>query len=46
MFLYAKVVMDNITTCLTLDQIRQELHVLPESLEEAYATASAMELIV
>jgi hypothetical protein len=35
MFLYVRIVMDSITMCLNLDQIREELHVLPENLEEA-----------
>ena len=35
LFLYARVVMENITTLYNLDSIRRELEVLPESLEEA-----------
>jgi hypothetical protein len=45
MFLYARVVMDNITSSLDLDQIREELYMLPESLEEAYARAPAVQVI-
>jgi hypothetical protein len=37
MFLYARVVMDNIRTCATFDSIQSELKALPESLEEAWA---------
>lgn len=36
MFLYARTVMDSVTLCYNLDQIRQELNVLPESLEEVW----------
>jgi hypothetical protein len=35
MFLYARIVMDSITMCHSLDLIRSELRILPESLEEA-----------
>lgn len=35
MFLYARVVMDNIQMCHTSDQVQNELAVLPESLDEA-----------
>ncbi|KAJ6073165.1 NACHT nucleoside triphosphatase [Penicillium canescens] len=37
MFLYARVVMDNIQLCHTFDLIQSELKVLPENLEEAYS---------
>jgi hypothetical protein len=35
MFLYARVVMDGVTMSFDLEQIRQELRVLPENLDEA-----------
>jgi hypothetical protein len=35
MFLYARIVMDSITMCYSLELIRSELKILPESLEEA-----------
>jgi hypothetical protein len=35
MFLYARIVMDSITMCHSLELIRSELRILPESLEEA-----------
>jgi hypothetical protein len=35
MFLYARIVMDSITMCYSLELIRSELRILPESLEEA-----------
>ncbi|KAJ5826601.1 NACHT nucleoside triphosphatase [Penicillium robsamsonii] len=37
MFLYARVVIDNIQMCQTFDLVQNELTVLPESLDEAYA---------
>lgn len=40
MFLYAKVVMDNIQMCHTFDLIQSELRVLPENLKEAYDTST------
>lgn len=35
MFLYVRIVMDSITMCHSLELIRSELRILPESLEEA-----------
>ncbi|KAI9891468.1 MAG: hypothetical protein M1814_002787 [Vezdaea aestivalis] len=37
MFLYAKIVLDNVEYCDSIEQIRRELRVLPESLDDAYS---------
>lgn len=45
MFLYARVVMDNVVQmCYTSEMVKNELKVLPENLDEAYVPHSEQQI--